>query len=88
MKIVGARLGNYVHHATCRASKLRRKRICDYLKLLHRFLTDCRARCVHGSVSVVSAVNLDQVGTTTLAAKVQSGCRSWSNGSTVVATDC
>ena len=71
-----------------RTSKLRRKRIRDDLKLLHCFLTDSRARCVHGVVSVVGAVNLDQIRATTLAAEVQTGRGRWSNRTAVVTTDC
>ena len=69
--IVRAALGHNIHDPARRAAKFRRKGVGDYLKLLHGFLADRRARGVYRIISVVGAINLNQVRTTALAAEIQ-----------------
>src|SRR5690349_15802209 len=86
-KVVRSALGYYVDDSACRTSKLRRERISNYLKLLDCFLAYGGTRSIDGIVGVVGAVNLNQIGTTALAPKIQA--RGWrrSNRTSVIAVD-
>src|SRR5262245_33391041 len=86
-KVIRSALGYYVDDSARRTSKLRRERISDYLKLLDCFLADGGTRSIDRIVGVIGAVNLDQIGTTALAPKIQA--RGWrrSNRTSVVAAD-
>src|SRR5260370_2412448 len=70
-QIVGAALGYNIHNAARRTAKLRRKRIGYHLEFLHGLLTYRRTRSVYRVVGIVRAVDLHQVGTATLATKIQ-----------------
>ena len=61
VKIIRTALGNNVHDAAGRAPKLRRKGIRDDLKFLNGFLRNSRPRSVDRIVSIVSAINLDEI---------------------------
>src|SRR5207237_9841200 len=69
--IIRPALGHHVYDPARRAAELWRKGVGDHLKLLHGFLADGRARRVYGIIRVVGAINLNQVGTTALAAEIQ-----------------
>src|SRR5439155_26323208 len=61
VQIVRAGFRHHVDDAARRTAELRRKRIADYLKFLHRLLTDSRFRSVDGVVGVIGAIDLHQV---------------------------
>jgi hypothetical protein len=86
-RVVGARLGDDVDDAARSPPELRRVRVGHDLKLLHGLLRDGRARGVDGVVGVVRSVDLYERGAPALAADVDAGGRSGSDGAAVVAPD-